>query len=827
MSTTHSAHTLARNAECVGAVWITGGPPGILNCVSGAAREESTGQPEAFGALLRRLRRAAGLSQEELAARSGLSANAIGLLERGLRQRPYPHTIVALAAALGLSETERAELLAAVPAREPAQTPVAGRHRLPIPATRLVGRERELAELVALAGSSEARLITLTGVGGVGKTRLALEAAGRSAGLFRAGAALVRLAPLSETELLEGAVLHALGAVAAEAAPEAETPGEALVRHLRDRELLLVLDNFEHLLDAAPEVAGWLESCPDLTVLVTSRAPLRVRAEVEYRVSPLSLPASSRDLSEREVLDSDSGALFAERARASSPGFSLDEHNAAAVASICWRLAGLPLALELAAARTRFLAPAELLARLDESLSTAWARDLPERQRTMRATLDWSYDLLEPGHRRLLQSLSVFAGGFTLEAAEAVGPADGTSALAALEALVEHSLVLVSRPPASGGRGYQESRYRMLEPVRQYARERLDEEGRSAAALGRHAGFYLSLAEEASSRLWGPLQAEYLERLDRDGDNLRSALEWALGEREDELAGRMCWALWLFWWIRGHHREGRRLSEAALALEPPAALRARVLPVAAAMAYTENDYAVAEAYWIEGLSLSREAGESLVEGYCSAGKGLAEIVRADYARANQSIAAAIPLLERAGDEALVTLARVWLGTTLLMQNDPRAAERSIEEGLRSARRRRDALCTYVALYNLAQLAMSREEPEAAAEALREGIELSGYTKDRANLAHFLDALSAVCALREGRAERSAVLAGAAEGMLGEVGAPVYNFYRPDPLLKSRASEKARKELGEAAVEKLRDRGRALSFEEAVSYALGATRPGAS
>ena len=575
---------------------------------------------------------------------------------------------------MGLGEDGLTSLLAAVPGRSgsdprapqtpPASAlPTAKSTALPYPATSLVGRERELGEVAELLAQPEVRLLTLTGTGGVGKTRLAVEAARASlaSGLFPDGVAFVGLAPIEDPALVAPAVLGSLGA----AVPEGLGPYEALAGHLGNEEFLLVLDNLEHLLGAAPELAGLVAACPGLTVLVTSRAPLRVRGEIEYPVPPLALPPTTRSPSEGEVEGSPAGTLFVERARATSSGFSLTRANAGDVAAICWRLAGLPLALELAAAKTKFLDPATLLSRLDRALSTAWGRDLPERQRTMRATLDWSYGLLGEPERGLLGRLSAFVGGFSLPAAEAVGAAGDADAEAVIDhlgTLVEQSLVTVD--PDGGGEG---TRYGMLEPVRQYAREKLEEGAEAEEMRRRHAAYYLTMAERAGSELWGQEQGGWLERLERENGDLRAALAWAL-DTNAETAGRLCWALWLFWWARGHHREGRRWSEAALGRELPPAWRARVLPVAAAMLYAANDHDPAEERWREGLSVSLREGDTLAEGYARSGLGLSTLVRGDHEAAAARFAEALPLLEACGNP-LSSLARVWLGTTSLMRGD--------------------------------------------------------------------------------------------------------------------------------------------------------------
>ncbi len=405
-----------------------------------------------------------------------------------------------------------------------------------------------------------------------------------------------------------------------------------------------------------------------------------------------------------------------------------------------------------------------------------------------------------------------------MAAAEAVGAeTNGEDALESLSSLVEQSLV-VAQATEDGP-----TRYRMLEPIRQYAREKLEQSEEAATVPHAHAAYYLLLAERAASELWGPRQGEWLERLERENGNLRAAIAWALEAEEAEVAARLCWALWLFWWVRGHHREGRRLAEATLEHDLPAPLRARASLAAATMAYTLADYPAAKEHWEEALRSSQRAGDPLAQAYSWAGTGLVELVRPDYEEAARRMEKALELFEECEDDSIASLTRTWLGTTMLARGDLEGAERYFKEGLASARRRQDPLCTYVALYNLAQLALARDDLAPAAGALEEGIRLSGRTKDRANLAHFLEALAAVASSRD-EAERSAFLLGAAEGSLREVGAPVYNYYVPDPALRERAMAETREALGEAAFDEARGRGEAMTFEEAVAYALGEDAP---
>lgn len=519
-----------------------------------------THAPMTFGAVLRQLRIAAALSQAALAERAGLSARGISDLERGARRSPHLATVGLLADALALSPTDRQVLLAAArPVALPKvrTAPFAHAAPLPVPPTALIGREQELADLTALLRQPTTRLITVTGPGGSGKTRLALEIGTRLLDDFSDGVAFVDLAPVRAAPNVVPMIASVLRV--------RETSGEpiwdTLARSLVDRHMLLLLDNVEHLLEAAGDVATLLTRCPHLVVLATSREPLRVRAEQVFPAPPLPLPDPQRAMELADLARVPSVDLFVERAQAAQPGFMLTRENAAAIAAICRRLDGLPLAIELAAARVRLLPPEALLTRLERSLPflTTGARDAPLRQRTLRDTIGWSYDLLPPPDQVLLRRLSVFIGGWTMEAAQAVASPDGSiDVLEGLGRLLERNLVRRDEEDAG------EPRFGLLETIREFGLEQLAESGEETRVRQRHAQYVATFAEAVEAHVYGPGELAWLDRSEQESGNITAALEWCAAHDPDT-GLRIAGALWYYWHTRGGLSRGRREVEQIVA----------------------------------------------------------------------------------------------------------------------------------------------------------------------------------------------------------------------------------------------------------------------
>lgn len=711
-----------------------------------------TNEGSSFGARLRRLREASGLSQEELAHRAGLTPNAVGTLERGERRRPYPNTIRALADALELGGDDRAALIASVPARKRPSAKLG----LPTPPTPLIGRARDVRSVDHWFRSQEARLVTLTGPGGVGKTRLAYEIALQLVEEFSDGVVLVDLAPLDSADLVLPTLGRSLGL--RQTAPVRE----ALRESLSSRRLLLLLDNFEHVLDAARDVAWLLEVCPELAILMTSRAPLRIRGEHEYHVVPLGVPDPGSMPRAEDVARAPAVQLFLERVREAAPAFSLNQKNSATVAAICWRLEGLPLAIELAAAQMRFLGPTSLLARLDTALQSTGARDLPPRQKTMRATLDWDHDLLAEEERVAFRRLGVFVGGFTLESGEAVITDDALSdesTVMHIGELVEKSLLTVDHQAAS-----EAVRYRMLEPVRQYSLERLAQSGETHSVRSRHADHFSELAEQGASGLKGADQLMWLELLGEEYDNVRAALGYLLEQGNTDQAAQIGWNLWLFWSLRGHVAEDRRWMESLLAREQATSGRghARALWVLAMFSYMRADFDSMLAMLEEILAADEDLDEeTLNQALVLQGHGLAQ--RGDLDDAESVLKRGLDLAGLRGDRWYIVHALHGLVHVATARSDFDTAIPLVRDSLTIARDvgERWALALSLTIYSVIEL--TRGEDEHAETLLEECTSLSITLRDPFTTAYSLTGL-AVIAGRRGDGVRMAHLAGAADAL---------------------------------------------------------------
>ncbi|HEX2054175.1 MAG TPA: AAA family ATPase [Actinomycetota bacterium] len=714
-----------------------------------------------------------------------------------------------------LKDLERPEHLYQVSAEgleasSPAPRTVDGHaNNLPLPVSAFVGRQRELRDLKkALADN---RMVTMTGTGGTGKSRLAIQAGNELLDSFEDGVFIVFLASVGDPELVPSAVAQTLGLQKQGLTSVMET----VVRYLSGKQMLLILDNFEHLLPAASFVAELLAETAHLKILVTSRAALRISAEQEFPVPPMSLPSRyGDDLNELE--QSEAVTLFLQRARLVRPDFELTPSNAAAIREICLRLDGLPLALELAAARMRTLLPHQVASRLNRSLDllTSGARDLPDRQRTLRNTVAWSFELLDQDQRRLFCQLGVFVGGFSLDAVEAVCCDD---ALDLLEGLAEHSLVKAVT-------GLQGTRYLLLEPVREYAVERLEEGGEADATRERHARYFLEMAERAGKQMLGPEQVEWLDRLEMENDNLRAALAWAIGAGRHELAARMSWSLWMFWWLHGYHQEGRRSMESLLRLDLPAASRSMALVVAGNMALVAGDHPAAQAWFREGIELAREIGDYPRLAIALQSLGLSALNGMQLDEAVSAFAEALPLFTAAGNQMMVSGIHTHLGTAALLRGDLETADASTRQGLEIARRSADPVSTYFALYNLGQVALARRNFEEAAPLLREGLSLARQIGNQARVTYFLESLAIVFGA-QGDVDRAARLLGASAALKDAGEIATFNYLTPSRDLYERAVEAVRAKMGREGYDEAFNDGRQLTLQQAVAYALEGELPG--
>jgi predicted ATPase/class 3 adenylate cyclase/Tfp pilus assembly protein PilF len=736
----------------------------------------------------------------------------------------------------------------------PLRTLEAYRNNLPLQPTPLVGREKEVSEVCDLLRHDETRLLTLTGPGGIGKTRVALQAAADLLDDFPDSTFFAQLATLTEAELLLPAIAETLGVKEIGEQPL----GETLKDYLSERRLLLVLDNFEQVLGAAPAVAELVAGAHGLKVLATSRAPLGLYGEHEFPVPPLTLPDLKHPPPLERLTQYEAVCLFVERARALKPDFKVTNESAPAVAEICVRLDGLPLAIELAAARIKMLPPRAMMQRLTSRLKllTGGARDLPERQRTLRATIEWSHALLDEGEQMLFGRLAVFSGGRTLEAIEAICDAEGdlpVDAFESVSSLLDKSLIRQEEGPSG------DPRFVMLETIHEYAREKLEQSGEAEEIRRAHAQYFLTLAEEAYPEFKGANQVEWIERLEVEHDNMRAALSWASERKEVELALRMGGALWGFWSVRGYHSEGRRWLEGALAMDGRVSPEMRAMALAGAgwLASLQGDYDRAKQACEEGLALleheAREASEAKLSLLALLGwvawereehgqakqlfdeslalsremshtwwiavslsnLALVPESRGDYEKATELYEESMDLFREQGDKQGLAHCLNNLAMMVYSHGDLGRAAKLTEESVALVRDLGARGDVALGLCNLGWIALLQDDLSRAADLYRESLSLSWDTGLNPLVQNALEGHTCVAGAR-GETERAAQLWGAAQDLHEVKGIP----RDIDFLAEADARISAvRSGMGEEAWDEAWRKGRAMTLDEAVSYAL--------
>ena len=748
--------------------------------------------------------------------------------------------------------------------QSPARRPVLPHHPGPI-----IGRDTEVADARQWLLRAYVRLLTFTGPAGVGKTRLALEVAAQLQGAFEGGACLVDLSTLTDPGLVLPTIAQALGV--------RDAPGRSLfdrlVTVLRERRLLLVLDNFEHVIDAAPRVVELLAACPGLKLLITSREVLRLSWEQDFPVAPLGLPAPGRLPPPDALAQVPAVEFFLARARAVSPGFGLTRDNAAAVAGICIQLDGLPLAIELAAARVKVLSPEAILERLQtrRQVLAAGLRDLPARQQTLQAAMDWSHELLTVDEREFLRRLSVFAGGFTLEATAAVaaGPRVGEGRLIdLLTRLLDKSLILRD--------GHEpRSRYRLLETVRQYAEQRLRESGELDGVRSRHLEWCLNLAERAEPELQGRDQGVWLDLLEREHDNFRAALGWSLEAGAGDGALRLAGTLWGFWYVRGYWTEGRRWLEHVMAAPSGGSgtLRAKAANALAVLLWAQGEYEGTVARCEEAARLCRASGETAglafslnllglmmrhrgehdravvmleesltlrralgdTSGVASSLSSLGILAshQGEYGRATRLFEESLALRKQLGDRGGIAECFYFLGIVSFHERDHKRAAAHFEQCLHAFRELGDRSGTASSLLNLGMVAQYLGHSDRAARLYSESLSLRHDLGDRLGVAECFERLAEL-AHAQGKHKRAARLVGAVDVLRGRSDLP--GPPGEAPAAEGPAAERAQEAQREStAVAKTRAQGgfaaarvegRAMSLEQAVQYALSVEPPAA-
>jgi predicted ATPase/predicted Ser/Thr protein kinase len=643
---------------------------------------------------------------------------------------------------------EVAEALESTVLRDKVSIETTPYHNLPLQLTRFIGRGREMDEIKDLLSTS--RLVTLTGAGGCGKSRLAIEISKEIIGTYPDGIWLVELAPIGDAELVQQVVATALGVRESDNQPLQA----ALLNFLQDKQLLLILDNCEHIIDACAHlIDNLLQSTPEIQILVSSREALGIMGESVYRVPSLSLPDPDPDIELDEVLRSEAVQLFVDCAAVVLPGFSLTENNAPFIVQVCRRLDGIPLAIELAAARSKMLTVEQIASRLDDRfrLFTGGSRTALPRQQTLRALIDWSYDLLSQAERSLLRQLSVFSGGWSLEAAEEICFGEEKDSdlsgniLEFLTHLVDKSLVSVNR------RQGEEARYSFLETIRQYAREKLLESGLGESVRNRHLDLFLDLAISCEPQLRGSNQLETLNKLSIDHENFRAALGWAFEQQEVEKTYRLATALTGFWISHGHLGEGRKWFEQVLAEGAPPSLdlHAKALNAAGALAFAQGDSEQAQEFFEQSVTLQRELNDKA--GLAKSINNLAAVAlnRGDYARAQSLFEESHTLYSELGNNLGISTTTANLGMIALQQGDYVRATSFFEESLTLAREIGDLHTIASLLHNLGRIAASKDEYRRATELFEESVGLWRELNDKNNLAYSILNLGRV-AMFQGR-----------------------------------------------------------------------------
>ena len=683
---------------------------------------------------------------------------------------------------------------------------------IPVARTQMFDRDLEIAALSELLTDEDVRLVTLTGPGGVGKTRLAAHLAERLRPQFPDGIGYVELSAVNSPDLVIDAIARALGLRTS----STWRPLADVVAFLRTRRMLLVVDNFEHVADAAPVLADILAGAADVTALVTSRSPVRISGEHAFALEPLAIP--DRDATLDAVGHYGSVRLFVDRARAASGAFTLTADNLAAVVEICRRLEGLPLAIELAAAKIRVLPPAAILQRMGRPLDllTGGARDLPDRQRTLRDTVAWSYDLLSPGERALLLRLAVFAGGFTLEAADAVADTaalDG-DVVDALDGLVQSSLVRQETTPAA------EPRFRMLDSIREFALDKLREGPDWDAAHQAHAQYCLGRALALEPLLNRLAERGTLDRLETEHDNMTAAITWFLDCHDPESALRLSEAIWVFWWLHGHIDEALRYLTRIFELNDDLSRRGygRALLAAGTMSLASGDLARGGPRLERALLILREVGDMAGIARAAGPLGHLAIVTRDFAKARPLIEEAGRLSAQIGDDWQASIYHSRLGAIALLEGDHDGAADEFHAALVTAQLTDDALGTSIALYSLGLNAISQGDLAEAHDYLADGLSSACGKGDTNSPPLFIAALADLAA-RQGEPERAVRLTAAAEALQTPSGATwlaAYVLPWPDD---GPTAETLRRKLGGAIYDKARHQGGALGLDRAVTEAL--------